>query len=156
MKKYIVGLGIISVLFLTPVLSLSVAYAAPIVPKCNTGPLVDGAPLYNTDGTPMVDKNNKPIHDKVYEHPCDFSYVMTLIQNIMDFLLKYLATPLAAIALCYAGVLMIFSGGSSEKLTKAKAIIKNVIIGYIIALAAWLIVKTIFATLGFKGNTFLK
>ncbi len=133
-------------LTLTPIYSVSTVYAAsPIVPSCNTGPLVF-----------KLDPKGNQTTEKTFANPCDFTYVMLLINNIIEFLLFYLATPLAGLALCYAGWLMLFSGGSSEKLTKAKAIIKNVVIGYIIALAAWLIVSTIFKQLGFTGETFLK
>jgi hypothetical protein len=140
MKKifiFIIGCAIV----LTPVLSVNVASAAmkPIVPSCNTGDLVDG--------------KNKG--EKVYKNPCDFNYLMVLINNIIDFLFKYIVTSLTALALVYAGFLLIFSGGSSEKVTKAKAIIKNVVIGFIIALAAWLIVKTILTSLGYNGDMYL-
>ena len=133
-------------ILLTPIFSMSTVYAAPsIVPNCNTGPLIF-----------KLDSNGKETTEKVFANPCDFNYVMLLINNVIEFLLFYLATPLAGLALCYSGGLMLFSGGSSEKLTKAKAIIKNVVIGYIIALAAWLIVSTIFKQFGFTGETFLK
>jgi hypothetical protein len=86
---------------------------------------------------------------------CDFNSLMELINKVIDFLLFYLATPLAALAFCYAGFIMITAGGSSEKVTKAKTIIKNVVFGYILALAAWLIIKTIMTTLGYNGPMFL-
>ncbi len=108
----------------------------PLVPECNTGA------INVTTGQ--------------YDNPCNFDRVMDFINGMIYFLLFYFATPLAAIAICIAGFQLLFSGGSSEKITKAKKIIKNVVIGYILALAAWLIVKTIFTTLGFTGNTFLK
>jgi len=134
MKKifvFIIGCAVI----LTPVASVN-AYRIgdPIVPSCNTGNLVNGA----------------------YANPCNFNFLMTLINNIITFLLFVIATPLAALCFVYAGFLMIFSGGSSEKVTKAKAIIKNVVIGYVIGLAAWLIVNTILKTLGFNGPMYLK
>lgn len=85
-------------------------------------------------------------------NPCDFNALMTLVNNVIQFLLFYLATPLAAIAFSYAGFLLITSGGSEEKLGTAKKIIKNVLIGYVIALAAWLIVNTILTTLGVSSS----
>lgn len=131
----------------------SVIALDPIVPNCGTF-----TPILGPDGKPQVDSvTQKPTGAQEIKNPCNFDSAMQLTNNVIDFLLKYLATPLAAIALCYAGAILIFSGGSGEKKTKAKRIILNVIIGYIIALAAWLIIHTIlYDALGFKGETYLK
>ncbi len=86
---------------------------------------------------------------------CDFNQMMVTINNLIQFLLIYFATPLAAICFAYAGFLYITSAGSAENVSKAKKILTNVIIGYVIALVAWLIVKTILVSLGFSGPMFL-
>lgn len=140
MKRKLLTLTILLSL-LAPATSL---LAAGLVPDC--GKVV---PTVNSSKKVSATASSVP-------NPCDFEDAMQLINNIIKFLLFYFATPLAGLALAYAGGSIILSGGSSEKITKAKKIIKNVIIGYIIALAAWLIVKTIFTTLGFQGETFLK
>ncbi|HUC88524.1 MAG TPA: pilin [Candidatus Paceibacterota bacterium] len=156
MKKKIFILIVGCAIVLTPALSFSVAYAAnPIVPDCNTGALINGKPLYDQNGKPLLDSKNQPVYEQVYKNPCNFDSLMTLINNVINFLLITIVTPLVALILVYAGFLMIFSGGSSEKVTKAKSIIKNVVIGFVIALAAWLVVKTILVTLGFTGPMFL-
>ena len=85
---------------------------------------------------------------------CDFNYLMQLVNNVIDFLLFTVATPLAALVFAYTGFLLITSGGDSGKRTKAKTIMKNLLLGYLIALAAWLIINTILMSLGFDG-TFL-
>ena len=115
--------------------------AAPyqIIPNCNKG-AIDSSPT--TGGH--------------YTTPCDFNALIQLINNVIYFLLFIIATPLVALIICYAGFLFLTSGGSSETRTKAKKILKNVIVGYIIGLAAWLIVNTIVKTLGFTGETFLQ
>jgi len=155
MNKKIFGFIIALIIVFSPIPAIvNVAHAeGGIVPSCNTGPLVL---KLDSKNEPIRDSKGQLTNEKGFKNPCDFDDVMFLINNIIEFLLFYLATPLAAIALCYAGFLLLFSGGSSEKVTKAKKIIKNVIIGYILALAGWLIVKTILVTLGFKGETFLK
>jgi len=81
---------------------------------------------------------------------CGFNELMKLINTVITFLLFTLATPLFALILIYVGWLYLSAGGSSENVTKAKKILKNALIGYVIALAAWLIVKTILVTLGFQ------
>jgi Type IV secretion system pilin len=97
-----------------------------LVPDCNVGPL-------NSKG--------------VYEHPCNFTYFIELINNVIEFLLFKIATPLAALIITYAGFKMVTSGGNAETATQAKSIAKNLVIGYVMALAAWLIVRTVFTTL---------
>lgn len=105
-----------------------------LVPVCNT----------------IVDKVNGG-----YTDPCDFNALMSGINNFITFLLVILATPLFALILVYVGWLYLSDRGSAENVKKAKTILKNAFFGYIIALAAWLIVKTILLSLGFKGNSFL-
>lgn len=87
--------------------------------------------------------------------PCGFNEAMKLINNVITFLLFTIATPLVALIICYAGWLYLSSQGSKENVTKAKTILKNVIIGYIIGLVAWLVVKTILVSLGFTGPMYL-
>ena len=79
-----------------------------------------------------------------------------MVNNVINFLLFVLATPLVAMILVYAGWLYLSSGGSDENIKKAKGMMKNAVIGYIIGLASWLIIKTILNIVGFKGPTFLK
>lgn len=81
---------------------------------------------------------------------CGFEDLITLVNKVIDFLLFTLAMPLAAILFAYGGFLFLTSGGSEDKITKAKQIFKNVLFGFVIALSAWLIVKAIFFGLGFK------
>jgi len=115
------------IIFSVPLIS----FGAKLVPECNI--IVNG----------------------VMTEPCDFNYLMTLINNIISFILITLATPIFALIIIYAGWLYLSSGGSSENVSKAKHIFKNALIGYVIALAAWLIVKSILTALGFTGDSFL-
>lgn len=85
---------------------------------------------------------------------CGFNEAIKLINNVINFLLFVIATPLAALAIAYAGFLYLTAGGNAENVSKAKTILKNVVFGYVIALAAWLIVNTIFVSLG-VSNSFL-
>lgn len=120
------------ILFSSPLL---VVEAVGLVPDCNTG---------------AIDPKTSN-----YVNPCDFDMLMTIINSVINFVLIDLATPLFALIIIYVAWLYLSSGGSSENVTKAKTILKNAIIGYIIALAAWLIVKAILTTLGFTGPMFL-
>jgi hypothetical protein len=107
-----------------------------LVPLCNKGPL--------TKYEVGKDQNNNPIMDyKLGEVRCDFTQLILLINTIINFLLFYIASPIAAVIFCYAGLKMIFDGGSGESRTAAKKMIGFMIKGYLIALLAWLIVHTI-------------
>lgn len=109
-----------------------------LVPKCNTG-----------DIDTLTGK---------YKNPCDFNYFMKLINKIIQFLLYDIATPLVAIIIMYVAYLFLSAGGSTEKVSKAKKIFINVVVGYAIALSAWLIVNTILTSLNVDSSieTFLK
>jgi len=100
-----------------------------LIPKCNTGD---------------IDEDTGD-----YENSCGLNYLMQMVNKIINYVLIILATPLFVLIIVYVGFLFLTSGGDSGKVTKAKTIIKNAIIGYIIALAAWLIVKTILTTVGY-------
>ena len=78
---------------------------------------------------------------------CTFKDLFALVANVISFLLFKLAVPLAAIAFAWAGVLLLTDGGNEGKRKKAKEIIQYAVFGLAIALAAWLIVNTIFTTL---------
>lgn len=82
-----------------------------------------------------------------FRNPCNFQALMELVNNVINFLLFYFATPLAAIIFAYAGFLLIFSSANEHNKTHAKAIIGKVLLGYVIALAAWLIINTILSML---------
>ena len=111
-----------------------------LVPNCNTGELAKDANGQFTGS---------------YENACDFNALMAMINKVIDFVLITLATPVFALILIYVAWLYLSDMGSSENVKKSKHILKNAMIGYVIALAAWLIINTILKTLGFKGDSFL-
>lgn len=89
--------------------------------------------------------------------PCNFEFFMQLINNIIKFLLTVLAVPLVALIIMYTGYLYITAGGNASQTEKAKGIMFKVIIGFVIALAAWLIINTIVTSFNLDPtiNTFL-
>src|SRR3990167_8855040 len=78
--------------------------------------------------------------------------LLSLVKRVITFVLFELALPIAAIMFAWAGFLMGTAGGSTERVGKAKRIFTNVAIGFIIAVIAFLVVRTILAILGFKGD----
>jgi hypothetical protein len=80
------------------------------------------------------------------EPKCSLSCFYVLIDNVINFLLWYIATPLAASALMVAGIMFLF--GSSEKnIATGKAIFSATIIGLFFAFGAWLIIDMILGNL---------
>ncbi len=77
---------------------------------------------------------------------CGFPQFMQLISNVLRFL-TLLSIPLATIAFAYAGWELITSNGNEGKMERAKEIFTKVVIGFVIVLAAWLIVRTITSAL---------
>lgn len=79
---------------------------------------------------------------------CGFTSMIVLVQNLINFAIKYIILPVAAIIFAYVGFLFLTGGGSPETRKKAKGIFIKVVIGIIVILAAWLIVNTILDVFG--------
>ncbi len=82
---------------------------------------------------------------------CTFTDFITLINRVIDYLIFYLALPLSAIMFAYAGFLLVTAGGGEAK-TKAKGIFFNVLWGLLLAVGAWLIVKTLLSIAGYNDT----
>jgi len=67
----------------------------------------------------------------------------SLVGRVLDYAVFYLAVPLATIAIMWAGITMVSNTGNPGKQTAAKEMIQNAIIGLIIVLAAYLVIKVI-------------
>src|SRR5674476_1464426 len=68
--------------------------------------------------------------DNSAAHPCDWNALMALINNVINFILYFMAIPIAAIMFAYAGFLMVTAGGEAAGArTKAKSIFTNAVIG---------------------------
>lgn len=81
---------------------------------------------------------------------CGFPEIMETIRNIMNFAF-FLILPIAAIVFAYVGWLFISSNGNPETASQAREILTKAVIGLVVILAAWLIVNTIYETLGAKS-----
>ena len=142
--KYIILSFLIICTFLAPSLSFAkdpVSENGGLVP-CGT----EKYPLENsTDANGKVTQTGGGI--KV---PCTFDHILVLINNIINFRLFVIAIPIAAVMFCYAGFLMIFSGGEASARTKAKGIFWNVVFGLVIAAGAWAIMHTLLGIIGVK------
>jgi hypothetical protein len=84
--------------------------------------------------------------------------VITVINNIIEFLLTIVLLFVAPIMIAYSGFLLVVGQGNSGAISKAKGVLLNTIIGIVIALAGWLIVDALMAVLttGTNGSTFAR
>jgi len=78
---------------------------------------------------------------------CGFSDLMGLIGRVIEYIFV-LVLPIAAIVFAYAGFLFMTSGGDSGKRTAAKTAMTKLVIGIVVIMMAWLLVKLILTTLG--------
>lgn len=92
--------------------------------------------------------------DGTADDPCTFASLIELVKALITDLVL-LSTLLAVAAFCYAGFLLLTSGGNEGAKTKAKDVFVKVLKGYLWILAAWLIVYTITNTLLNSGYSLL-
>jgi len=85
---------------------------------------------------------------------CGWYELMTLVNNVVTFVLTRLALPIAAIMFAAAGIILLTAGGDTSKVKKAKDLFLGVAIGLVVVAAAWLIVHTISSILGYTGAGF--
>lgn len=94
----------------------------------------------------MANPNN-PIVTCDSVETCDWNRFLQTVDNVKDFIFQ-LVVILSVGFIVYAGVLMLFSGENASKREQAKNIMSNVVIGFFLASAGWLIVNAILKTLG--------
>ncbi len=75
-----------------------------------------------------------------------------IVANIIQYALSFLGV-IFIILIIYAGFLWMTASGDSDKITKAKGILINAIIGVIIVLGAYVITAFIFSRLGGATGT---
>ena len=81
---------------------------------------------------------------------CDACDLVNMVNGIINFIIVLL-TVLATIVLVIAGFKMVTSGGNASAWQSAKESFFNIVIGFILVLAAWLIVDTILKALTGTG-----
>ena len=73
---------------------------------------------------------------------CDLCSLAQMGQNLANFLLG-ITIPAAALLFAWAGILFFSSRGSPEQITRARKIFMSVVIGFVIAVSAWVLVNTV-------------
>jgi hypothetical protein len=85
---------------------------------------------------------------------CDWAALIKLVNTLITDMI-IISTLLAVAVFIYAGFLLLTSGGNESAKTKAKDMFGKVVKGYVVILAAWLIVYTITSILLKPGYTLL-
>ena len=78
---------------------------------------------------------------------CDFQAFLELVGKVFKYLV-WISVPLATLGIGIGGFMMIFGGASESQVTRGKEIFWDSIIGFVIVVAAFIIVKTILVGLG--------
>lgn len=89
------------------------------------------------------------------EKECTINDLVNLIVTITNYLVGF-SLILATIAFMWIGVVMLTAQGDPGKITRAKQIAWNVMIGFLFVLCAWLIVYTITRVLKADFSLFMK
>lgn len=83
---------------------------------------------------------------------CNFNTLIDTINRVINFLIFYIGFPIVAIVIAWAGVKLLTSGGNEKAKSEAKSMIFKVIIGLVVALLCWAIIKLILVGLGYTST----
>lgn len=78
---------------------------------------------------------------------CDLCHFIVLVNNVQTFLLFNLLMPAGTVALIIAGIMLLTAGGNPGQIEKGRAVFKNVLLGMVIAFAAYLVIDAILGNL---------
>lgn len=82
------------------------------------------------------------------EEPCKFADLVTMGHRIINFLIYDFSMPFATVLLIWAGFLFMFQSSDPGTLAKAKNMFWSVVVGFVVALAAFIIIKLVLVSLG--------
>lgn len=85
---------------------------------------------------------------------CNSCFILKTITNIYDFITLTLFPPVAVLMFVIVGIMFFTSGGSEDRLTKAKGVLWATVIGVIIILASYFIVHEVINVIGTKTTGF--
>lgn len=82
---------------------------------------------------------------------CNFEKLLLAVNKIIRFIVFVIGIPIVTLVFAYAGFLMVTSGGNPSKKDEAKSLIGNAVVGLIVLLGAWIIVRTVLVVFGYTG-----
>lgn len=81
-----------------------------------------------------------------YDHMCGFNDMVLVAKNLITDLVL-LGTIATTLVFIWAGIKLVTSGGNPKQLDDAKRMLWNVVKGFVIMIAAWVVVYTILSAL---------
>lgn len=136
-QKIMIGIAIVGVVGTASHVPAYTALAA------DSGTVTSNVPCGRL-GDPSVDPS---------AHECTYDDLIVLVQNVIDFVVKYLIIPVIVLVILKAGVKLIISGNKSSAISEAKESLKKSFFGLVFVLTAWLIVNALISSFGVKYNT---
>ncbi|MFH1968594.1 MAG: hypothetical protein ABIJ84_04360 [bacterium] len=82
---------------------------------------------------------------------CTITDFFIMLGRIYDFLVKWIATPLAILSITIGAVVLMTSAGNPSQATKGKQILMISIIGLVLVFCSWLIIQTLLSAIGYTG-----
>ncbi len=92
--------------------------------------------------------------DGSVERPCNFSALIQLIENVLEYLIYIVAAPIAAIMFAIAGFNYLTAGDDMGKVKRAHDIFISVLWGFGIMLIAWALVSFVLNFFTGDNSTF--
>ncbi|MCX6718268.1 MAG: hypothetical protein NTY81_01540 [Candidatus Staskawiczbacteria bacterium] len=86
------------------------------------------------------------------QNACGILDFFAMLARIYNFIVLYIATPLAVIALVVGGILLLISAGNPNLAGMGKKIIYAAIIGLVLVFCSYLIINFVLSAIGYTGN----
>lgn len=91
------------------------------------------------------------------DHPCGFNDLLILVNNIIDFIIYYIAVPLAALGFMAVGARLVLMPNKEGEWTHAKGVFWDIGMGFGIILGAYVLIKMVlFAFLSEEQINFMR
>ena len=91
------------------------------------------------------------------DHPCGFNDLLVLVNNIISFLIYYIAVPLAALGFMFTGANLVINLNKESAWSDAKGRFWDIGMGFGIILGAYVLIKMVlFAFLSEEQINFMK
>ncbi len=78
---------------------------------------------------------------------CSFTDIFRLLNNALQFFITQLLIPIFVIIIMYAGYQYLTAEGNPSKIANIKKMLQHIVLGILLILTSWLIVRTIMTTL---------
>ena len=100
-------------------------------------------------GAVVADPNNS--RGRIVSDYCNFQSLMAMINKFIGIMVFVIAPAIAAICMAWGGFLYMTSAGGEGK-GKAKSLLIDAFVGWLLAFASWIIIKFILVQLGYADG----